>query len=167
MGYQANGTLGRLIVDGVSTVKLFGENIAVQAHIVNLHGMSAHADRGGLMEWIQKTGKKPGRVIVVHGEEEAARSFTAMLEAAGFAAYLPNYLAVYDLIADACIDPGVEPDAQRSKEKAMRKASPAYQKLLTAGDRLQEVIRRNEGGANKDLNRFTEQLMALIEKWDR
>ena len=90
-----------------------------------------------------------------------------MLEAAGFAAYLPNYLAVYDLIAEACIDPGVEPDAQRSKEKAMRKASPAYQKLLTAGDRLQEVIRRNEGGANKDLNRFTEQLMALIEKWDR
>lgn len=167
VGYQANGTLGRLIVDGVSTVKLFGENIAVQAHIVNLHGMSAHADRGGLMEWIQKTGKKPGRVIVVHGEEEAARTFTAMLEAAGFAAYLPNYLAVYDLIADACIDPGVEPDAQRSKEKAMRKASPAYQKLLTAGDRLQEVIRRNEGGANKDLNRFTEQLMALIEKWDR
>lgn len=80
VGYQGEGTLGRAIVDGAKKVKIFGEEIAVNAKVYNLHGLSGHADRNGLYEWITGFVKKPKKVFLVHGDAESMFSFKELLE---------------------------------------------------------------------------------------
>jgi metallo-beta-lactamase family protein len=70
IGYQAEGTIGRRIVDGANTVRLFGEEIAVRAHIHTLGGFSAHADQKGLLEWLSHLKNPQLEVFVNHGEEK-------------------------------------------------------------------------------------------------
>ncbi|MCQ2547453.1 MAG: MBL fold metallo-hydrolase [Clostridia bacterium] len=75
VGYQAEGTLGRLIVDGQKEVTLFGEQVHVNAEIVNLDGFSGHADRDGLVSWLKGFEKEPNNIFLVHGEMDAKRDF--------------------------------------------------------------------------------------------
>jgi len=90
VGYQAEGTLGRAIVDGARKVKIFGEEIAVNAQIFNLHGLSGHADRDGLFEWVQSFKKKPKQILLVHGDTEAQQSFKELLVTNGYNARIMN-----------------------------------------------------------------------------
>jgi metallo-beta-lactamase family protein len=80
VGYQAEGTLGRFIVDGAKKVRIFGEEIAVNAKIHVFQGLSGHADRNGLYEWITAFEKKPEKVFLVHGDAESMFSFKELLE---------------------------------------------------------------------------------------
>ncbi len=75
VGYQANGTLGRIIVDGREEVRILGKQHAVRAKIEQIHGFSAHADRRGLLRWVGNLKSAPECVFVVHGEEEVALKF--------------------------------------------------------------------------------------------
>ncbi len=75
VGFQAQGTLGRQIVDGAKTVKLFSEVVAVRAKVYTIGGLSAHADKNGLMDWLSHFNKKPKKVFVVHGEEKTSMDF--------------------------------------------------------------------------------------------
>ncbi len=75
VGYQAEGTLGRKIQDGAQKVKLFGEEISVNARIESIDGFSGHADKAGLLSWIRSIGRKPKKIFVVHGEQGVAASF--------------------------------------------------------------------------------------------
>lgn len=80
VGYQAEGTLGRSIVDGAKKVRIFGEEIAVNSKIYAFHGLSGHADRNGLYEWITGFVKKPKKVFLVHGDAESMFSFKELLD---------------------------------------------------------------------------------------
>ena len=75
VGYQANGTLGRILLEGASEVKLFGEPIEVMAEIVKLEGVSGHADKAGLIKWITSFDNRLKQVFVVHGEDEVSTGF--------------------------------------------------------------------------------------------
>lgn len=75
VGYQAEGTLGRKIQDGAKKVRLFGEEIFVNARIETIDGFSGHADKSGLLSWIGSIGRKPKKIFVVHGEQGVAASF--------------------------------------------------------------------------------------------
>jgi metallo-beta-lactamase family protein len=79
VGFQADGTLGRRIVDGARVVEVLGEKIAVRAGIHTLGGFSAHADQTELMNWISKFRHAP-EIFVVHGEEKAALEFQALID---------------------------------------------------------------------------------------
>jgi len=80
VGYQANGTLGRRIKDGEKVVKLFGEEIQVNAEIYSLEGFSGHADKEGIMWWLKGFKNKPKKIFVVHGEEEATGEVSKKIE---------------------------------------------------------------------------------------
>ena len=80
VGFQAQGTLGRRIIEGAKKVKIFGEEIAVNARIYTIGGLSAHADRDELLDWLSKFKKKPRRVFVMHGEEETALGFAKTIQ---------------------------------------------------------------------------------------
>lgn len=80
VGYQAEGTLGRYILEGAEEVTLFGEKVKVNAEIHNLEGFSGHADRDGLLEWLKGFRKEPKRIFLVHGEPEAKESFAETVE---------------------------------------------------------------------------------------
>lgn len=80
VGYQAQGTLGRRIIEGAEEVKLFREEIAVKAKIYTIGGFSAHADQEGLIDWLNYFKKKPKRIFVMHGEEETAVGFAETIK---------------------------------------------------------------------------------------
>lgn len=170
MGYQAAGTLGRILIDGVEQVKLFGEQIAVKAHIYNFRALSAHADRGGLLRWISAFEKKPQRVFIVHGEIDAATAFAQGLDGLGYRVYVPNFESAFDLLHDQILSEGLSPeilDGKKAKKAKAKRVSATFGRLLSAYRRLHEVILHNEGGANKDLAKFADQIISLCDKWDR
>ena len=167
VGYQSVGTLGRNLVEGATEVKLFGETIEVQAEITSLAGISGHADCEGLMKWIGAFEKKPDRVFVVHGEDTVTDVFAARIkDELGIDAVAPYTGAEYDLLTNECIQ-APEPVRVTPKKAMQRKAATVFERLLNAGRRLMLVIRHNEGGTNKDLTRFTNEINNLCDKWDR
>ena len=80
VGYQAEGTLGRTIVDGAQEVKIFGEPIHVAAEIFNLKGFSGHADRNGLLQWLTAFSPIPEKIFLVHGETKAKENFRTLIK---------------------------------------------------------------------------------------
>ena len=78
-GFQAAGTLGRRLVDGERAVRLFGEETPVRAKICTIGGLSAHADRSGLLAWLRGFKRPPGRTFVVHGEAATALGFADVI----------------------------------------------------------------------------------------
>jgi len=85
VGYQAEGSLGRMLVEGTKEVTLFGESVRVNAEIYNLEGFSGHADKNGLMEWLGGFQVKPKHIFLVHGEEESKMAFAeSVKEAFGY-----------------------------------------------------------------------------------
>ncbi|MBQ1431254.1 MAG: MBL fold metallo-hydrolase, partial [Firmicutes bacterium] len=80
VGYQAEGTLGRAIIDGATEVKLFGETVLVKAEIHNLEGFSGHADQAGLLDWLSGFQKIPKKIFLVHGEEQSKIDFAKKVQ---------------------------------------------------------------------------------------
>lgn len=79
VGYQAEGTLGKLLVEGGKDVVLFGEEIHVNAEIYNLEGFSGHADQNGLFSWLAGFRQKPKQIFLVHGEEDSKKDFGKLI----------------------------------------------------------------------------------------
>jgi metallo-beta-lactamase family protein len=97
-GFQAEGTLGRRLVDGAKTVRIFREVIPVRADLYTLGGLSAHADRDALVNWLSRFRKPPRRTFVVHGEEETALGFADLIrEGMGWKVEVPEMGASYIL----------------------------------------------------------------------
>ncbi|MBQ6986360.1 MAG: MBL fold metallo-hydrolase [Oscillibacter sp.] len=166
VGYQGEGTLGRTLLEGAESVKLFGEEIAVHAKIMNLQGMSSHADRDHLLEWITDfTSPKPQQVFVVHGDREVAPYFAQSLNARGIPAHAPQYTEVYDLVTNTMLQPGNLP-ARTPKVSGSGRFSAPYERLVKMGQILNESIKRSKGRDNKSLARFADQLKQLLEKWE-
>jgi metallo-beta-lactamase family protein len=92
VGYQAEGTPGRILLDGAQEIRLLGQIYPVKAHIEKIDGFSAHADRDGLLAWLSDIRVPPRCVFVTHGEEKAATSFANLLkEKTGWMVEVPEY----------------------------------------------------------------------------
>lgn len=166
-GYQAEGTLGRSLLNGARSIKLFGESIDVEAQVETLHDISGHADQKGLLEWIAAFEKKPGQIFIVHGSDSVCDRFAELVTGqTGIPAAAPYSGSVYDLAAGCWLKETVGiPISARTG--ATKKAAGVFARLVAAGERLMTVIMHNEGGANKDLAKFADQIQALCDKWDR
>ena len=166
VGFQSPGTLGRHLLDGAESVKMFGEEIAVRAKIVNFQGLSSHADRDHLLHWIdQFASAKPTHVFVVHGDREVAPAFAADLAERGFAAHAPQYTEVYDLLTDRIVEQGYLPEPKKKSFEGAPRVSSAYRRLVELGDALAALIRRSQGRENKTLADFAESLRKILEKF--
>ncbi|MHC4241173.1 MAG: MBL fold metallo-hydrolase RNA specificity domain-containing protein [Planctomycetota bacterium] len=92
VGYQAEGTLGRLIINGKKEIRIHGQNHQVKARITRINGFSAHADRNELFTWLKKLKKPPRKVFVVHGETKSAHQFGEYIrEKTGWQVVVPAY----------------------------------------------------------------------------
>ena len=141
VGYQAVGTLGRVLIEGVQEVKLFGETIDVHASIK----------------------EKPRRVFIVHGEDSVCKSFAECLQVEyGIKAYAPYSGTEFNLITNK-LEYEAVPIPVRKKTKTV---SDVFARLRAAGHRLLAVIQKNEGSSNKDLARFADQINSLCDKWE-
>ena len=97
-GFQAEGTLGRRLVDGAKMARIFGEEIPVRAEICTIGGLSAHADQAGLLEWLKQFKHPPRQTFVVHGEVSVAEGFSKLIQTKlGWNARAPNAAERVDL----------------------------------------------------------------------
>ncbi|MEG1181809.1 MAG: MBL fold metallo-hydrolase, partial [Oscillospiraceae bacterium] len=163
VGYQAEGTIGRLLLEGTSSVKLFGESIKVAAQIRQLAAISGHADCNGLSEWIGRFEKKPAHVFVVHGDEQVCEIFTRKLkDELSLNATAPYSGDAWDLASDS----QVESSARERISKPHANAEPQpYQKLLSAVRSLSDIAAKCAHMASSELSRFTEEIERLCERW--
>ena len=165
VGFQAEGSLGRRLLDGVTSVKLFGEEIAVRARIVNFKGLSSHADRDHLLDWVGHFSPAPQQVFVVHGDAEVTELFADTLNQRAIPAHAPLYEEVYDLLENRMLAKGVALESKRTAGGASA-ASPAFQRLLDVSRELEALISRSRGRPNKDLGKLADQLRQVMAKWE-
>ncbi len=167
VGYQVPGTLGNLLLNGAKEVRLFGEAIEVHAKIMNLAGISGHADQQHLLEWVKAFGETPKRVFVVHGEDSVCDTFASLVEKeTGLTATAPYSGDIYDLETNACLVQGSR-EKKVQKTKDARAVSNVFARLLAAGERLLAMIRKSEGRPNKELGKFADQINSLCDKWEQ
>ena len=174
VGYQAVGTLGRALIGGAKEVKLFQEEVHVNAHIIQCPGMSGHADQEGLLKWAGSLQAKPDRVFVTHGEDKVTEIFAEKLwDEFRYPAMAPFSGTVFDLKENEFIEKTVgipiqkETTANAGTLRTRSSGNAVFDRLVAAGQRLLTVITRNKGGANKDLSKFADQINSLCDKWDR
>lgn len=148
VGFQAEGTLGRAILDGLKEVKLFGETIKVNAEIYNLEGFSGHADQAGLLSWLGGFKAKPKEIFLVHGEEAVKVEFARKIkEVYGYDTTIIHDYSIYELETGELVTPeGVATNAmenedadqlaKRVEEVHKELESVLYQSKLLAGKKM-------------------------------
>ena len=148
VGYQAEGTLGRRIKEGEKSVKLFGEEIQVNAKIYTLDGFSGHADKEGIMWWLEGFENKPKKIFIVHGEEEASREISKKIEEElNIVTYIPELGDTLIVEGEVVISKGKVSleersiqynEIEKSLEKLKSSLYPALQKLEQKNENRKE-----------------------------
>ena len=166
VGYQVEGTVGRKLLDGEKSVKLFSEDIAVRARIAQLEGFSSHADGNLLLEWLSEVRSR--QVFVNHGNDSVCDDFARLIkQKLGCKANAPYSGDIFDLASGVFEETATVRRAKAKKKEAAKKAGSIFEKLLAAGKRLLAVIEQNRGGTNKELTKFTEQIQSLCDKYSK
>ncbi len=166
VGYQAQGSLGRKLQEGAKEVRLFGEDIAVNAKIRTLKGTSGHADRDGLLRWVESIERMPDKIFVNHGDDDSCEAFRALLAELGYSAEAPYSGTEYDLLTGnvTVYTEGKRIDRTRL-HKAGSRAAQIYKDLLGAAQELLSLCKSCQGRSNKDNSKFADQIRSLTEKW--
>lgn len=168
VGYQSNGTLGRILLDGVKEVKLFGETITVKAEIDFIPGVSSHADKNQLLDWISGFKRKPQLIFVNHGDEEACKAFVKTLnEEYAYKAYAPYSGTTYDMLKGEFVEETRGIRIKKDQRKQDPRAQKAFGRLVAACEKLLHIAKSKEGIPNKQLGRFADQVEHLAKKWER
>ena len=158
VGYQAEGTLGRRIVDGEKNVKVLGENINVKAEIHNLEGFSGHADKIGLLNWLKGFKEKPKTVFIVHGEQSAKENFAREVKnELKLNCIIPEHNVVYEIkknkiVEEAEVDTKAAEYSQRTEginKKRITKLLNEIEELKTVFD---VAIKRTKEQVNSNMD---------------
>ena len=164
-GYQSEGTLGRILEDGADHVKIFGEEIQVRAHIETMGGMSSHADQKGLLEWICAFEKKPRKIFLVHGDDDAMHTLGNLIEKnTGIAPEMPYSGSIYDFTEERYIVKA-EPEFIRKKDKPATNMKLAQRELNDALNELKELVLDSREGANADVKKLARAIKDLVKKF--
>ncbi|MBO5421596.1 MAG: MBL fold metallo-hydrolase [Clostridia bacterium] len=165
VGYQAEGSLGRRILNGEKSVMLFGEEIMVNAEICSLQGTSGHADQAGLLAWIEGYRNKPDMIFVNHGDENACEDFKELLTLKGYRAEAPYSGTEYDLITGRMTIYAEGKTIDRTNIfKGKTRADMIYNELVAEAEKLLSLAKARRGRPNKDNARLTSQLRELCKK---
>ena len=171
VGFQVPGTLGRTILDGAKSVKIFNEEVPINSEICEMKGTSSHADMDDLYEWAKSFYPKPVRIFVTHGNEDVAEEFAENLSnGQGLSAIAPYNGAIWNLSSNECIfegNKGIKRRTDRKRPKGIYRINGVYGKLLDSIENLNDVVKKNEGLENRELRKLIDEIDALAKKWDR
>lgn len=167
VGYQAKGTLGRKLINGAKNITLFGEAIQVNAQIKSLVGISGHADRDMLINWLGEIKTPPKKVFVNHGDDTVCDAFAqTVYNKLQFNSTAPYSGDEYDLISGECVKHGTIIKLTKLSE-GRRRANIVFDRLMAAVQRLRTVAELSKGLTNKELAKFTDQINDLCDKYTR
>ncbi len=166
VGYQVTGTLGFSILSGARKIKLYNEEIAVNARIMTLSNSSAHADRTQLLNWVKSFETPPQNIFITHGQERASEMLSAKIEnELGYKTTIPYYGEEYDLEENALTKEKVV-RVRKVKASKPSLSDSMYKKLTEALKYLQSIVLDSEGRPNKEKERFANQINDLARKWE-
>lgn len=165
VGYQAAGTLGRLIADGIDSVKIMGEEIAIRCEIGILPGKSGHADRDGLLDWMRGFEKAPQLTFVNHGENTVTETFAETIQSElGFRTMAPYSGTEFDLLTGEFIR--ITEGVPISAPSVGGTKADSYMKSLNAAtEELTKLVRDFDGRPNKTVKAFIKDLQELVRKY--
>ena len=166
VGYQVTGTLGFAILSGAKKVKLFQEEIAINANIETLSNSSSHADKTQLVDWVKSFDTLPTKIFITHGQERASEMLQAKLEGElNCSTCIPYFGEEYDLETGELVK---EKIIRVRKVKAAKPslADSSYKKVTEALKRLQNVVFESENYPNKQKEKFANQINDLANKWE-
>ncbi len=162
VGYQSNGTVGRLLLDGEKEIKLFSEKVIVRANIEQMDGISGHADKNIMLDWLK--GLSPKTVFVNHGEDGVVDAFAAEINAKfGFNAVAPYNGAKYDLTTGQCLEKGNTTPLEGKKKESL---SPEYLRLQKESKSLMNLIESYKNRTTEKIARFADAVHEFRRKWD-
>ncbi len=171
VGYQAEGTLGRTLLEGADKVRMFGENIAVRAQIHNLEGFSGHADRDALYTWLTGFTSKPRDIFLVHGETDSKREFAAYVrEHRGWDCTVVDGLSEYELADGTRLTAAAGPERGRAVEEFTSGAEmeALLERLGSMHDVFDQVVGHAENAVGTDASSEKlakiKNLVAALEK---
>ena len=153
VGYQAEGTLGRRILDGEKNVKIFGEEIHITAEIHNVEGFSGHADKIALLDWLKGFKEKPKKVFIVHGEQESKLAFAEEIrQKLNIDCIIPEYNKVYEVRKEYEVEETVATEniaalAKMAKEDQIAELLEEVEKLKSIFDK---TLENTKGYLKKD-----------------
>jgi metallo-beta-lactamase family protein len=156
VGYQAEGTLGRQIVDGEKKVKIFNENIHINADIAKIEGFSGHADRDDLIQWVSQFKTHPRKIFLVHGEEDTILSFEKTLAGLGYDVFVPKLNDSFDTSLGVSAAPAAavpKKDIRELIRQTLQSISAAVEARIARGD-------------VSKLAPMEEELSDFLEKWN-
>ena len=157
-GYQAAGTLGRLLVDGAKRVKMFGEQVIVNANIVQISGFSGHAGRDEMLQWLQKIPQKPTRVFLVHGEKDVIDGFAAAVRSLGYTVSVPELFEAFDL--------GTGSVHREPVVQLKRQAEASVSTMESLLSRMAKLMQLAASAQGERAQKLGADLDALLKKWD-
>ena len=161
VGYQAVGSLGRRLVDGAKKVRIFGEEITVNARIEMIEGFSGHADRDGLMSWMSEFKRKPRKVFIVHGEEPSMSEFGEIIKAdLGIESIVPERGDTYAVSKTGVIEVSKERPEVLAKEKYSYKRL----EILDMLDKLKEELDEAASIVRDDLKKEKDDIEVEVLK---
>ncbi len=161
VGYQAVGSLGRRLVDGAKKVRIFGEEITVNARIEMIEGFSGHADRDGLMSWMSEFKRKPRKVFIVHGEEPSMSEFGEIIKAdLGIESIVPERGDTYAVSKTGVIE------VSKEKPEVLAKEKYSYKRLeiLDMLDKLKEELDEAASIVRDDLKKEKDDIEVEVLK---
>lgn len=168
VGYQSIGSLGRQLLEGATKVKLFGEEISVNAEISSLQGTSGHADKQGLLNWINSMTDRPQKIFVNHGDEESCEDFkNCLINDYKFDAVAPYSGTEIDLLTGETV---TETQGIRLKHKTFgstenSRADILFNTLVSAANDLLLLCKSLKGHSNKEIAGLTDQIRSIINKY--
>lgn len=167
VGYQSEGTLGRKLVNGAKSVNLFGEEIQVKAKIASIAGISGHADRDMIIDWLKALRQTPKKVFVNHGDDIVCDGFAQTIyNKIQFPAVAPYSGDEYDLISGECVRKSQIIKITKISD-GRRRANLIFEKLLSACDRLKTIANLCKALPNKELAKFVNQINDLCDKYSK
>jgi len=167
VGYQSVNTMGRRLLDGARTVKLFGEEIQVRAKIEQMAGISGHADQRIMLDWLTRMPKKPKKVFVNHGDDEVTDQFANLIRSQlSLDAVAPYNGSVYDLEKRVWLQEGSRERIEKKPSSKAKKNNPLYDELVAAGKRLLKLIEQSIGLSSNGIKEFKEDIEKLLAKWN-
>lgn len=163
VGYQTVGTPGHALIHGAKKLKLFGEDIAVNAEIRSLNGTSGHADQQGLLHWVKGFRACPGTVFVNHGDNDSCEAFAELLRTSfpGTEVIAPFSGTEYDLAAGKLL---VLAEGKRIEKPKHPAQNPLFESLKAVLQRLVALIETMGGRSNDELKTTAQEIKAVIEK---
>ena len=169
VGYQAEGTLGRRLIDGAKKVRIFGEEITVNARIEMIEGFSGHADRSGLINWMTKFKIKPRKVFIIHGEEPAMSEFAVLINRElGIETVIPKLEESF-IVSKAGV---FEADKKQADIQAIEKRSFKRLEILEMLDKLRDELEEASSIVRNDLKKEkddteVEEMMTKLLKFEK